>query len=373
MSLIEDVTKYRRDLHQIPELELHVPKTQAYIEDVLSSLSCKIDEPFKETGISGLTAFFDNGKPDTIAFRSDMDALPIVEKTDHDFKSLHENCMHACGHDGHMALLLGFAKELESFYRGLDVNILLIFQSGEETPGGAHYFIENGILEKYNVKRVYGTHLWPMIEKGKPATRAKELMARSSEVNIDFKGKASHAARYKEGIDALECAVTFIKEAYEMEKEIPDDVYRLLRFGVLKAGIARNIVAESARLEATLRAFDEETYWHMRNFLFENAKRMEEETGIKITISISDGYPAVINDESLVEEIFENIDGIEKLPVPEMISEDFSWYQKVAPGVFFFLGTGTGIPLHADTFDFDEKILLNGIELYKKLAYLGIK
>lgn len=366
--MFETITKFRRDLHQQPELELECWQTQKYIENVLKPLDCTLIYPVS----SSIAAFFDNKKEKTLAFRSDMDALPVNESTSHDFKSRIPGRMHACGHDGHMAMLLGFALELNEYYKELDYNILLIFQPGEETPGGAKKIIDTGLFEKYNVKAVFGTHLWPVLDKGVTATRANELMARSSEVNISFKGKSSHVAKYKEGIDALETAVKYITRMYEIENSLPEDIYRLLRFGKLEAGTARNIVAQDAYLEATLRAFQEDVYWFLRNSMENEAAKLQQETGCHISLSFSEGYPAVINDEKLAAFLIENIENLEELKEPEMISEDFSWYQKKAGGVFFFLGTGTGIPLHASTFDFDESILLKGIELYKKITRMHL-
>lgn len=142
--MLETIKKYRRDLHQIPELELDLPETTNYILSVLEEFDCIVSVPLKST----IFAYFDNQKEHTLAFRSDMDALPVTEQTNLEFKSKNPGKMHACGHDGHMAMLLGFAKELNTYYKTLDKNILLIFQPGEESPGGAHLICEDNILKK---------------------------------------------------------------------------------------------------------------------------------------------------------------------------------------------------------------------------------
>ena len=359
--MLEKVRKYRRDLHQIPELELVLPKTKQYILQALDGLDCQIESPIE----SAVVAYFDNQKPTTIAFRSDMDALPVKEMTEVPFKSGHEGCMHACGHDGHMALLLGFAQELNTFYKELSCNVLLIFQPGEESPGGAKLLCQQGILEKYKVKEIYGTHLWPFLPAGQIATIPGPMMARSSEVNIDIFGKTSHAAKYKEGIDALEIGARYLLDLYQMESQIDPKYARLLRFGRMESGTVRNVVSDHCHLEGTMRSLDEDIYQYLKAQLYTCAKAYQE---AKFEFSISEGYPVVFNDKKLVRKVHTILDSLSILDTHEMISEDFSWYQQYVPGVFFFLGTGTNIPLHNSHFDFDEEILLQGIQAYIQIV-----
>lgn len=362
--MLETIKKYRRDLHQIPELELDLPETTNYILSVLEEFDCIVSVPLKST----IFAYFDNQKEHTLAFRSDMDALPVTEQTNLEFKSKNPGKMHACGHDGHMAMLLGFAKELNTYYKTLDKNILLIFQPGEESPGGAHLICEDNILKKYHVQYIFGTHLWPVLEKGVVATRKNEFMARASEINIDIYGKESHAAKYKEGIDALEIGAEILLEIYAMEKEIPNEYYRLLRFGRMESGTVRNVISGHTRLEGTLRAFQDYIFDSMKEEIFRICADKEKKYNCKVNISINTGYPAVMNDEKLVSDLISKIPEIRQLRNPEMIAEDFAYYQKEVPGVFFFLGTQTPYALHNAKFDFDEEVLLSGIELYKKIA-----
>lgn len=359
--MLEKIRKYRQDLHRIPELELNLPKTYTYIRKQLLQLDCTLFEPIPYS----LLAYFDNNKEKTIAFRSDMDALPVQEKTDAPYQSLHQNCMHACGHDGHMAILLGFAQELNSFYKELNVNVLLIFQPGEESPGGARLLCETKFIEKFNVNEIYATHLWPNLEKGQIATKIGPMMARSSEVNIDIFGKTSHAAKYTEGVDALEIGCHYLCDIYAMEKKIAQEIPRLLRFGVIQSGTVRNVVSDHCRLEGTLRALDDKTYWHLRNELTSISNKYPQ---AKFQFDINEGYPVVYNNPQLVESIVSISPDILLLKDHEMISEDFSWYLQEIPGVFFFLGTGTHIPLHNAKFDFDESILMNAINLYIKIC-----
>lgn len=365
-TILKRVRAHRRALHQIPELELQLPKTQQYVHQVLSEFPCRLLEPIA----SSVVAFFDNGKPDTIAFRSDMDALPVTEETNNGFESCHSGRMHACGHDGHMAMLLGFAEVLSSYYRKLPHNVLLIFQPGEENPGGAELICKTGLLTQYRVRHIFGFHLWPNLPAGVVATRENEFMARSSEVNVDIFGKSVHAAKYREGVDALELGMRYLNDVYAMERAIPESTYRLLRFGRMQSGTIRNVVSAHTRIEGTLRAFQNETYWYLRRQLEALAKPYEA-LGAKFVFDVNTGYPAVMNDGALCQKAQEVIPGLQLLKAPEMISDDFAQYQQYIPGVYFFLGTGTGIPLHSSRFDFDEEILLKGIEADEALSWIS--
>ncbi len=362
---LEHLKKWRRDLHQIPELALTLPKTQRYLLNELSNLECSISKPIEY----GIVAFFDAGKEKTLAFRTDMDALPVLEQTNVPFKSQHEGCMHACGHDGHMSAMLLFAKRLNEYYKTLPYNILLIFQPGEETPGGAKPMLDTGLFEKYNVIRVFGTHLWPLIEKGALATRKGPLMASATEVDVRIHGKAVHSARKEEGIDALMVGMEFLKRAYEMEKALPPEVFRLLQFGKMEAGVVRNVVAGECVIEGTLRAFEDEYVSYLKESLEAIGKDLEKQTGAQIEIIYHSAYPAVINDADLVDTLLELRPDMQLLEKPLMIAEDFSYYQRKVPGIFFYTGTGTGIELHNAHFDFDEDILLKTVDLYEDIAH----
>ena len=187
------IIENRRNLHQIPEIELTTQKTAQYIENILDLYDCKIDHPIPNS----VTAYFDNKKEKTIVFRSDMDALPMEENTDLEFKSTN-GCMHACGHDGHMAMVLEIAK----YAKESDYNVLLLFQPGEEKPGGAKPIIDTQFFKQFNIAAIYGTHIYPELEKGKVYTRPNEMMAGGCEFEILVKGKASHAAQPQNGINA---------------------------------------------------------------------------------------------------------------------------------------------------------------------------
>ena len=358
MQIIDD----RRSLHRIPELELNLPKTMAYLKKSLTGLKCTVFSPME----SALAAYFDFGADHSIAFRADCDALPIAEKNGDAFSSLHPGCMHACGHDGHMAIALELARRLNEKER-LPHNVLILFQPGEESPGGAKPLCETGILKEYGVRAIFGLHLWPGLEPGVVFSRRKELMSRSSEVNVDIFGKSAHIAKAAEGLDAVFAGAEFYRRAITMEQSLPDGVYRLLKFGKFHSGTVRNALSDYTHIEGSLRAFQDEVFEALREGLHAIARDVERETGCTVNITMSDGYPAILNPDDLFDRV-RAAANFRELAEPSMTSEDFSWYQRHVPGMFFFLGLGDTPALHADNFRFDEGLLEKGADFFEKLA-----
>ena len=245
----------RHALHRIPELDRALPKTLAYLKNALSGLGCQVFAPMD----GALCAWFDFGADSAIAFRADMDALPITEKTGVDYASTHPGKMHACGHDGHMAILLELARRLSGKER-LPHNVLLVFQPAEETTGGAKDICDTGVFARYNVKAIFGLHLWPGLPAGKIFSRKNELMARSCEVTVDIYGKSAHIAKATEGIDALMAGTEFYQKAVAMERALPDNIFRLLKFGKFQSGTVRNALSAHTHMEGSLRAFQDEIF-----------------------------------------------------------------------------------------------------------------
>ena len=352
----------RHALHQIPELDRSLPKTMDYLQKSLNRLSCRVFSPVE----GSLGAFFDFGRETAIAFRADADALPIEEKTGAPYASRHPGQMHACGHDGHMAILLELARRLDE-KENLPHNVLLVFQSAEETTGGARDICETGVFKEYNVQAIFGLHLWPGLPAGVVYSRKNELMARSCEVTIDIYGKSAHIAKASEGIDALMAGAELYRRAMEMEAALPEAVFRLLKFGKFHSGTVRNALSAHTHMEGSLRAFQDEIFQGLAQGLRDIGKDVEKETGCTVRLHLSDGYPAVLNPEALYHRV-RSCTAFAELDAPAMTAEDFSWYQRYVPGMFFFLGLGDTPALHADTFDFDERILLKGADFFESLA-----
>ena len=358
MQIVND----RRALHRIPELDRCLPKTMEYLQNSLAPLNCRLFSPID----SSLCAFFDFGKAEAIAFRADCDALPIFEKTGLEFASTHDGQMHACGHDGHMAILLELARRLNE-KKSLPHNVLLIFQPAEETTDGAKRICESGVLENHNVKAIFGLHIWPGLPAGEVFSRANELMARSCEVDIEITGKSAHIGKASEGLDALNAGMLLYTRVREMEQALPKEVYRILNFGHFESGTVRNAISRKTVIEGSMRSYQDEIHSYLRNGLLEAGRQVAAQTGCAVDIHISEGNPAVMNPPALIEKV-RQILPFSLLPEPSMTAEDFSEYQHVVPGLFFFLGLGDVPSLHADTFNFDESILLKGADFFEALA-----
>lgn len=370
--MIDSLLRRRRALHRIPELKFDLPRTKTYLLNELARTGAKI-EPVLD---SGLAVFFDAGKPDTVAFRSDMDALSIEEATGAPYASAHAGAMHACGHDGHMAMLLALADSLSRSIGQLPHNVLLIFQPAEESGGGANFIVQTGLLERFNVRRIFALHVDPDLPIGTIGSRPGPLMASSTEVILTVHGKSAHAAMADEGIDALAAAADYITRLRRMEQAMPPEIPRLLKFGSFHSGSAPNIIANRVDIEGTMRTYSDEVFDQMLAALRSIAGDVEKEYKATIEMKLNVGYPALINDYGLFEATktcLESVSGISfvTLPVPSLLAEDFSFYLQRVPGMMLKLGLGTGIALHSNTFDFDEKALITGAEALIALSQMS--
>ena len=362
----ESVVIHRRALHTFPELDRQLPETTAYVRSALDQLGCKVFTPTK----GSVCAWFDAGKEETVAFRADMDALPVTECTGAAYASRHEGVMHACGHDGHTAMALALAEYVAGHLPALPRNVLFLFQPAEETTGGAKELCETGILKKYNVTRVFGLHLWPGLPAGEVFSRPGPLMARANEVTVTVEGKSVHLSRASEGRDAMLAGAEYLRRAYAMIDALPPEEPRAFRFGKMVSGTVRNAVSGKTVLEGSLRTYREETFHFCRDELKRIGQDVAMESGCAVTVHLNEGYPAVWNHEGLYEEVFREL-APSPLDAPALAAEDFSFYQREVPGVFFFLGVGKTAELHAPDFNFDdEAILPAGVSFLKKLLVL---
>lgn len=366
-QLSQEIIGYRRDLHRIPELGFYVYKTSAYVRNILSSLSCQIEDIVT----TGLIAYFDFGQKETLAFRADMDALPIQEMNQSEYASVHDGCMHACGHDGHMAAMLGFAKVVDDYHKNgvaLSHNVLLLFQPAEETIDGALRICGTHIFDRYHIAAIFGMHLWPMLSKGEIASRPGAMMARSTAVEVEFEGVSAHCGEPEKGKDALEAACRFISEVYSFKSMCIRDRC-VLKFGKMRSGNVRNAISPHTRLDGTMRTFNDDTWADLVEIMETFGQQIEEEYGVKFSLDVSKSHPAVINNEDLYRRVKSALLSLNyvELRKPVMIAEDFSFFEQQLPGIFFFLGTGSGIPLHSDNYDFDDTVLIDGVRLFETL------
>lgn len=375
-ELAETVTNIRRELHQIPEIGFDLPKTSAYVKKKLLEYGY---EPFS-VAKTGWIAVLEGTSAEAIAFRSDMDALEVMEETGVGFASQYAGKMHACGHDGHMALLLGFAKYLKSF-SDFKKTVVLIFQPAEEGPGGARIIMESGILQKLKVNKIYGFHVYPELPEGKIGLAAGPFMARNGEFNILVEGKSAHAGRPHLGSDAIVAVAHIILAVQNILSRNLDPLEpAVVNIGTLQAGEVRNIVAGKAKLSGTIRSYDTATYLKIKERLAAICEGIKSMAAVDCALDITDFYPTVDNDEEMIQLIMDSLDQeTYQVMKPVMLAEDFSFYQEGIRGVFMFLGTGRPdkgwiYSLHSGKFDFDEKVLLKGIELYARILEIeGIR
>ena len=368
--LLEDVIQNRRALHKIPEIALCEYKTKEYLKNYLISIGL---EP-KEICETGLYVYIKGEDSENcIAYRADMDALNIKEENDIPFASTHENFMHACGHDGHMTMLLGFAKYLTTIMP-LKKSVLLIFQPAEETPGRAKAICDSGLLKKYKVKEIYGVHLFPEIPQGTIATRKGPFFAQATHITCKIKGKSAHGAMPHLGTDTLPafCKVVDGYQTIVSRNFSPFDPV-VITIGKFSGGCARNIIAETIEYEGTLRTYSQENTDFAIKRIKEINRGVEKSYNVEIDDNLQTLYPPVINSEILYNKLLKINDDIPMVEYPPLtIAEDFAYYAQEVPGLFTLVGVrneekGFIHPLHSCHFNFDEEALITGIKLFIKV------
>lgn len=369
--MLDELTKIRRALHQTPEGGLQEHQTAAYIRNILAACGAASVETWLDTAV--VAVFGKPGKKDTIAFRADMDGLPVTEPPK-PYASQNPGWMHACGHDGHMTILLGFAQYLAAHPEAYqERQVVLIFQPAEEGPGGAKLLMDAGLLEKYQIKKIIGCHIFPQVPQGKIACKKGAMMARNGEVTLRIRGKSAHGAQPQLGHDAILAAGAVITAIHTiLSRNISPLDSGVLTFGSIHGGEACNIIAQEVVLEGTMRAFSDAAYEEMERRVHEVVQGVAAGYGCTGEAEFRHMYRVVDNDAALVA-LLEEVcgDAYEETP-PYMLAEDFSLYQTQIPGIFFFLGSGNpekGFvhPLHSAAFDFDEAILETGVKTYIRL------
>lgn len=366
--MLERAIQVRRHLHQIPETGLCEVKTQAALKGYLADSGAVLYDDIFETALVAHFEFVP-GAP-AIAFRADMDALSLMERNTHDFVSTHPGAMHACGHDGHMTMLVLLADYLKANPLKQH-NVVLLFQPAEEGPGGAKGMLEAGIVERFNIKEVYGIHLFPGLDAGVIGTKAGPLMAATSEMRIRFKGVPSHGAQPHVGRDAIVAGASFVMNAQTIvSRNVSPMASGVVSFGIFNGGERVNIVAPEVFIEGTMRSFDKEVHALIQKRILALADATALAHEVTAEVRFDDMYPAVINDAALAKTALEIIPGAVEVPA-EMLAEDFSYFGEAVPSLFMFLGirseSNGQYPLHSNLFDFDEEALLAGLDCFVRI------
>jgi amidohydrolase len=376
-----EIVGIRRHLHAHPELSYQEIETAKYVCSILDKYEINYQ---KGVGGHGIVAHIGNGE-DTVALRADMDALPILEKNEVDYKSQNEGVMHACGHDVHTSSLLGAAIILKSIEDSLRVKVRMIFQPAEEKlPGGASLMIKEGVLENPKPKHIIGQHVHPPLEVGKVGLKAGMYMASADEIYIEVQGKGGHGALPQDCKDPVITAANILVALQQIvSRHAPPTVPSVLTFGKINSdGGATNVIPYKVFIEGTFRTMNEEWREKALGLIATIAEDTAKMHGLKAVVTIPKGYPYLQNDEVLTPKLKAKMqeylgeENVVDLPI-RMTAEDFSYYTHHVPACFYRLGTGNkskGItsPVHTDTFDVDEDSLLVGAGLMAWLAYSGI-
>jgi amidohydrolase len=371
----DELSALRRYFHQHPEIGFEEENTSKAIFDYLSNLGL---EP-KKIAKTGVIATLFGAKPGkVIAFRADMDALPVTEENDHEYTSKRKGVMHACGHDGHMAILLCMAKYLVKNKEKLQGTIRFIFQPGEEGYAGAVKMIEDGALRDPAVEAVFGLHLMSHLPIGKVNVVDGPVMSNATKIDISIFGKSGHGAIPERTIDPIVAASTFVSTAQTIiSRNLNPLDPGVITFGRIRGGSNFNVIAPHVKLSGTLRAMSEDTMGTIKRRMGECLDGLDKTYGVTHKVEVDDGYPALVNDPKLttfVRPRVEDIVGGENITeIRTMTGEDFAFYALQVPSQFLFVGCsnknkGIVYPQHHSKFEIDEDALVLGLEIMAKVC-----
>lgn len=381
-DIFRDLIAWRRDFHENPELGFEEFRTSQTIKNFLQLEGI----PYYETATTGICAIIkgeakESEKGKTIALRADIDALPLKDKKSCDYASKVEGKMHACGHDGHMTILMGAAKILNSIKSELKGNVKLLFEPAEETVGGAKYMINEGVLEEPHVDAVIGLHVSEGIESGKIGLKRGVVNAASNPFNIRILGKGGHGAHPEDTIDPIVIAANVITSLQNIvSREIPPTDPAVVTIGSIHAGSAQNIIPEEVELSGIIRTMKTEHRQYVITRVVEVVEGITKAMRGSCEIDIQESYPCLYNNDimvDLLETCAKDVIGesnVERLDKPSMGVESFAYFSLERPAVFYFLGSrndekGIVNPAHGSLFDIDENCLPIGVAIQCKTAY----
>ena len=372
----ENMKKWRRNIHQNPELGLDCYETASFIEARLREFG--IDEIHTGIAKSGIVAII-NGKVegDTIGLRADIDALPMTETTKLEYASDNVGLMHACGHDGHTTMLLGAARYL-SETRNFSGRVALIFQPAEENEGGGRIMVEEGILDRFNIKNVYAIHNTPDVALGKFYTMPGPIMAGADKFHIDVVGVGGHGAYPHETKDPITAAVGIAQTLQTIVSRSRDPNDKLVvSVTQIHAGSTDNVTPENAYINGTVRTFDKRVQdmviKRMEDIVFGHSQIF----GLECKLRYEKGYPPTINSPenvkiaALAAQDISGFDMVDDNAGQEMGAEDFSYLLEKRPGAYLFLGIGAAAGLHNTNYDFNDDASVYGASFFARLVEMS--
>ncbi|MEO0545488.1 MAG: M20 aminoacylase family protein [Pseudomonadota bacterium] len=371
----DEITEWRQTIHQHPGLLYDVEETAAYVAEKLRAFG--VDEIVEQVGRTGVVAVIKGRKSDSgrvVGMRADMDALPIVEKRDLPHKSKYEGKMHACGHDGHTAMLLGAAKYLAET-RNFDGTAVVIFQPAEEGGAGGKAMCDDGMMDKFGIQEVYGLHNMPGLPVGEFAIRQGPIMAGTDEFTIDVEGTGAHAAMPHKGTDPIIIATQMVQALQSIVSRNVDPLMSaVVTVTAIHAGKAYNVIPQEAQFYGTIRTLDSE----VRKLVHARMKTLIEGIAAahdaKVKIHIKEGYPVTFNHADQTDfaaDVAREVVGdarvnVDQLPV--MGGEDFSYMLEERPGAFIFMGNGDTAGLHHEEYDFNDEAIPTGSSYWARIV-----
>ena len=376
-DLQPDIQAWRRDIHEHPELLYDVHRTAAFVAERLREFGCdEVTTGLGRTGVVGVIRGRKapgQGDISVIGLRADMDALPIEESTELPYASKTPGRMHACGHDGHTAMLLGAARYL-SETRNFAGNAVVIFQPAEEGGAGAAAMLKDGLLERFGIEQVYGMHNGPGIPIGSFAIRSGPIMASTDAVNISIEGRGGHAARPHTAIDSVMVGAQLVTALQSIVSRSVDPLESaVVSICEFHAGNARNVIPQTAELKGTVRTLTAEVRALVEKRLREVVSGVAQMTGAKIDLKLERGYPVVVNHAAQTDvavRAAKEVAGeanVHEMP-PLMGGEDFAYMLERRPGAFIFCGNGDTAGLHHPAYDFNDDAIVYGTSYWIKLV-----
>jgi amidohydrolase len=377
-ELHQRIAAFRRDLHAYPELAFGEERTSSAVASALERLGIDVHRGLARTGVVGRLVM-GNGQGPAIGLRADMDALPLAELNSFPHRSKHEGRMHACGHDGHTAMLLGAAEVLASKrMNGPNGIVHFIFQPAEEHEGGGRVMVEEGLFTRFPMERVFGLHNWPGLAAGKFAIMSGPVMAGTDRFEIRITGRGGHAAMPHQARDTVLAGAALVQSLQQLVSRAVDPqdaaVVSVTRFHA--GGQADNILPETAVLGGTVRAFDPQMQEMLETGVRRICQGIELAHGVEIDVDYQRGYPPTINDPQVAafcREVAKRVGGDHAIvsAKPSMGAEDFAYLSSVVPGCYVWLGNGPGeggCMLHSPHYDFNDAIIPTGIRYWVALA-----
>jgi len=372
-ALKDDAIEWRHHLHAHPELMFDVHDTARFVEDRLRAFGC--DEVVTGLGRTGVVGVIkgDRGNGETIGFRSDMDALPIRESVDRPHKSTIDGKMHACGHDGHMAMLLGAARHLCET-RDFAGTVVVIFQPAEEGGGGGREMVQDGMMERFSIDRVFGMHNMPGIPVGSFGIRPGPFFAATDEFRVTVKGKGGHAAMPHKTVDPIVVGAQIIQGFQTIASRVTDPLSSIVvSVTMFNAGHAHNVIPHEAVLAGTLRTLCAENRALGEERMRKIARGIAQANDADVDFAFYRGYPVTVNHEEetwIAQQAAGQVVGTSMVTVAEplMGGEDFAYMLEARPGAMILIGNGDSAGLHHPAYDFDDEAIGWGISYWASLA-----